>query len=86
MSAFDEARGSGAARGGGSRIPRGGGRGGGGFDAAPSYQLGGDAGYAQLKEGIERDLRKLTTVVAATRKQAEQLGSRQDSADLRKRM
>jgi hypothetical protein len=83
MSAFDEARGSG--RGGGARIQRGGGRGG-GFDAAPSYQQGGDAGYAQLKEAIERDLRKLTTLVAATRKQAEQLGSRQDSADLRKRM
>ena len=52
---------------------------------AGSYQ-GGDSTYDILKESIERDLRKLTTLIAATRKLSEQLGSKQDSAEMRKRM
>jgi len=100
MSAFDEARGG--SRGGGARgrtVAGGNRSGGGAFDAAGSsaisqvaahgagsYQNGADSTYAILKESIERDLRKLTTIISATRKLSEQLGSRQDSAELRKRM
>lgn len=91
------AGGAGGARGRGGA--GGGARSGGAFDAAGSsaighaaalgsgsYQNGADSTYAILKESIERDLRKLTTIIAATRKLSEQLGSRQDTSELRKRM
>jgi hypothetical protein len=54
--------------------------------AGYSYQNGGDSAYLAFREGVERDLRKLTSMVAATRTQVEKLGGKGDSSDLRKRM
>ena len=50
-----------------------------------SYQSG-DTAYAMFRDGVERDLKKLTALVAATRTQVEKLGGKSDSSDLRKRM
>ena len=85
--AFDAAaRRGGGGGGGSSRVGRGAGSGG-GFDAvsAPSYQNG-DSAYAALRESVEADLRRLSQLVAAARKQTEALGGKTDSVDLRKRM
>lgn len=56
-----------------------------GATSSSSYQ-GGDTAYAMFREGVERDLKKLTSMVAATRSQVEKLGGKGDSSDLRKRM
>lgn len=42
--------------------------------------------YTSACETIERELRKLTQLVAATRKQVEAVGTPKDSADLRKKL
>ena len=97
MSGFDEARGTG----GGGRSSRGArskasasgfdavGQSAGGGTAAPgavgSYQ-GGDSAYTSFRDGVERDLRKLTALAAATRTQVEKLGGKADGMELRKRM
>ena len=97
MSAFDEAR-SGVGRGTG-RIARGAPRptgagsasgfdsipGGSGAAASASYQNG-DAAFTATRDGVERDLRKLTTLVATARKQVDQIGAKMDSPDLRARV
>ena len=55
-----------------------------------SQQYGGfqgtDSAYSAFRDGVERDLRKLTSIVAAMRGQVEKLGAKGDGADLRKRM
>ena len=53
--------------------------------AMGSYQ-GGDQAYNNFREALERDLRKLTALAAATRTQVEKLGGKADGAELRKRM
>jgi len=52
---------------------------------ASTYQ-GGDGAYAVFRDGLERDLRKLTALAAATRTQVEKLGGKADGVELRKRM
>ncbi len=58
--------------------------------ASGASQYGGfqgtDSAYSAFRDGVERDLRKLTSIVAAMRGQVEKLGAKGDGADLRKRM
>lgn len=53
---------------------------------ASSASQGGDPAYARFRDTVERDLKKLTSMVAATRSQVEKLGGKGDSSDLRKRI
>ena len=87
--AFDEAR-----NGGGRRIARGGGASAGssGFDSIPisnsatsSYQNG-DAAFTTARDRVERELTKLTSLIATARKQVDAIGTRTDSSDLRARV
>jgi hypothetical protein len=56
-----------------------------GSQAGSSYQ-GADRMYTQACETIERELKKLTTIISTTRKQVEAVGSSRDSEDLRKKL
>jgi hypothetical protein len=97
MSAFDEAR-SGAAPTGrrGVRAPgaavRAGGPGGAAAASAIEVVSGGDgyqssdAAYATMCSAVEADLNSASQSAAQLRKQRDQVGSRQDSEDLRHRM
>ncbi len=51
----------------------------------PSYQNAGGA-YDTLFDAIQRDLTRLTPLISATRKNVEHLGTRLDTAELRKKM
>jgi hypothetical protein len=97
MSAFDEAR-SGAAPTGrrGVRAPgaavRAGGLGGAAASSAIEVVSGGDgyqssdAAYTSICSAVEADLNSASQSAAQLRKQRDQVGSRQDSEDLRHRM
>jgi DNA-binding FrmR family transcriptional regulator/tetrahydromethanopterin S-methyltransferase subunit B len=50
-----------------------------------SYQ-GADSGFATLCIDLDRDLKKITTIISATRKQIDQIGGKLDSVDLRKKI
>ena len=97
MSAFDEARRAGGRAGGGRSAPTSrsgvavssGGAGaidvGASAASLASYQNA-DRGYLAVCEAIERELKKLTALVAATQKQVDAVGTPKDSLELRKKI
>jgi hypothetical protein len=59
--------------------------GGGGLDSSSSYQSA-DRQYIASCEAVEKELRKLTITVTATRKLVDVIGSPRDSDDTRKKL
>ena len=53
--------------------------------SAPSYQNG-DRLYMSTCDTIDKELRKLTATVAASKKQIETIGTAKDTDDLRKKL
>jgi hypothetical protein len=56
-----------------------------GVDSSSSYQSA-DRQYIASCEAVEKELRKLTTTVTATKKQVDVLGTNRDSDDTRKKL